>query len=51
MLWSERSGELDVAARGQRIERVRQVSRDRSRMRQQRDPALREAARAEQVPQ
>ena len=35
MLRTERGGELDVAARGQRIERVRQVLRDGSRMREQ----------------
>ena len=37
MLRTERGGELDVAAGGQRIERMRQVGRDRSRMREQGD--------------
>ena len=37
VLRAESGGELDVAAGGERIERMRQVLRDRSRMRQQGD--------------
>ena len=41
MLRTEGGRELDVAARGQRIERVRQVGGDRSGMREQSDaPAV-----------
>ena len=42
MLRTERGAELDVAACGQRIERMRQVFRDRSRMREQRHALARE---------
>ena len=41
MLRTEGGGDLDVAACGQRIERMRQVGRDRSGMREQGDaPAV-----------
>src|SRR5262249_62188942 len=47
MLRAESSGELDVATRGQRIERMLQVLRDRSGMREQCDaPALQRHAQS-----
>ena len=42
VLRAERGGELDVAAGGQRIERMRQVLRDRGGMREQRHAPARE---------
>ena len=46
MLRTEGGGDLDVAARGQRVERMRQVFRHRSGMRQQGDAPALQAARA-----
>ncbi len=42
VLRTEGSGELDVAACGERVERMRQVLRDRRRMREQRHALARE---------
>src|SRR5215813_2886047 len=47
MLRTESGGDIDVAASGQRIERVRQVLRDRGRVREQCDaPAAKRRAQS-----